>query len=129
MPQTHERIRCVFAWKVYQYTRFFARFRVVSHLIVQDRLTLYGNAERPDVTAAVEGSQRYGVFAGPERAEIHRIDLVTTVGNPVLWKHRRPRRAIDAGIGFSDLPRGIVYRKHDANGVTSDLRLAHHFHR
>src|SRR5687768_12094830 len=108
MPQTHRLVGCVFSWKVYQYTRFFARFRVVSHLIVQDSLTLYGNAERPDVAAAVEGSQRYGVFAGPERAEIHRINFVAAVCNAVVRKHGRPRCAVDAGIRFSDLSGSVI---------------------
>jgi len=48
------------------------------------------DAQCSDVAARVKGSQRDGVFARSKGAEVDGVDLVTTVGDPVVGKDGDP---------------------------------------
>src|ERR1700752_1955040 len=75
------------------------------------QLSADGDAQCADVAARVKGSERDCVFACSERSEVHGVDFVTAIGNPVVRKDRYPGSAVEARIRLLNLARGIVNGK------------------
>src|SRR5688572_13746972 len=57
------------------------------------------DANRPHVTATVEGTQADGVLARSQVRDADRVTLVATICNSVVRKHWCPQRTVDTDVG------------------------------
>src|SRR5258705_10123264 len=84
---------------------------------LQGVLPSNGYAERSYITAGVKGSPGDCVFTCSKQREIHHVNLVAAISDPILRENRRPSRAVYARIRLLDLPSRIVNGKYDAHTV------------
>src|ERR1051326_946425 len=107
-----------------------ARTRTLSSFVAPYRATALSpqcDTECPNIATGIEGSQRNRVLAGAQSGEVDRVNLVATVRNSVIGKHRDPGASIETRVRLFYLPGRVVSRKDDSHRVPIYLRRAHRF--